>query len=121
MRKRVSQPPIDREKRCSESRPPWPGLVVVLLGAVCAGIGWGRLTQVQTIEGNATREPQINLAFAHGGLTKARNPAFESEAGVDLPPWIQGQGGFRAQPETFTPLSTKNLRINLQAKSPCPT
>jgi hypothetical protein len=122
MAKRVPQPPIDRELRPSEDRAPLLGLCVLAIGLLCAGIGWCRFTRVETVEGVAARESQINLAFAHGGLTKVKSTALvKPPPGAEPPSWMKDQAGIKDLPEVPAPASLKNLKINLQARTPCPT
>jgi hypothetical protein len=121
MFKRVPQPPVNRMLRGREGRDFWPGLVVALAGAALAFCGARHLTNVDTVDGNTARETQLIKAFASSGLqypdqvAPAPPPKLDGVAnpGEALDRW--------AKQQAHVPPPTWKIRVDLGAKTPCPT
>ncbi|MGP8052668.1 MAG: hypothetical protein ACLQAH_02490 [Limisphaerales bacterium] len=121
MFKRVPQPPVNPALRALERHDFWPGFVVVLAGVVVAVCGARHLTGVDTVDGNTASEIQLVKAFSSGGVQYAsqlapvapprlEDPAAEAEA---LDRWARQQAN--AQPPAW------KIRVDVGAKTPCPT
>ena len=99
----------------------WPGLVVVVIGAVLAFGGAWHLTGVDTVSGSTASEIQLVKAFSSGGLQYANqlapppppnlpDPAAQAEA---LDRWAKQQANATAP--------TWKVRVDTAAAAPCPT
>ncbi len=121
MFKRVAQPPVDRTLRAREGRDFWPGFVVALAGVALAVCGARHLTGVDTADGGTAWECQLVKAFASGGLQypdqiapapppRLDNLANPAEA---LDRWAKQQA--QLLPPTW------KIRVDVGAKTPCPT
>jgi hypothetical protein len=119
MLKRIPQPPIDLARRSREERPAWIGSSIAGLALLLAVIGLVRLTRVETVDENLALEPQVNLAFAHGGVRMV-HPKVEMPSIPGAPPWMPGDPPLTvAGPQAR--LRGSRLAIDLTAKDPCPT
>ncbi len=119
MFKRVPQPPVNPALRALEHHDFWPGLVVVVAGAVMAFCGARHLTDVDTMDGNTASEVQLVKAFSSSGLQYPERvvppPKFDEAAnpGEALDRWAKQQAS-AAGP-------TWKVRVDTAAKTPCPT
>ena len=118
---RVPQPPVDRTLRAREGHDFRGGFVLALLGVALAIWDARHLTHVGTVDGNSARETQLVKSFSTGGLQyadqikpppppKLDNVANPAEA---LDRWAKLQANF--QPPTW------KIRVDTEAKTPCPT
>jgi hypothetical protein len=121
MLKRIPQPPVNPALRARERHDFWPGFVVVIVGAVVAYCGARHLTGVDTVEQNAATEIQLVKAFSSGGVQYA------SEQAPPPPPNLEGMANpaealdrWAKQQANAQPLSWK-IRVDVGAKTPCPT
>ena len=121
MRKRVEQPPLCRESRPSERRSFGPGTVCAAIGFGLVLLGFGRITEVQTVSGDKAREAEINRAMAHGGVVRVpASPPAALPPGLDGTGWSQLDSGM--SPPSMSSTSVKpGLKIDLRAKAACPT
>jgi hypothetical protein len=117
----IPQPPVIPALRALEHHDFWSGFIVVLAGAVLAFCGARHLTGVDTVGGSTASEIQLVKAFSSGGLQyasqivpapppKIEDPAAEAEA---LDRWAKQQAN-------ATPPKWK-IRVDADAKTPCPT
>ena len=118
---RIPQPPVNPTLRDVEHHDFWPGFIAVLIGGVLAFGGARHLTGVDTVGGSTASEIQLVKAFSSGGVQyasqivpppppKLDDPAAEAEA---LDRWAKQQAN-------ATPSSWK-VRVDTDAKTPCPT
>jgi hypothetical protein len=119
--RRVPQPPMDKNARSTERRTAWPGLAIAVAGVLAGLAGFGRLTEVETVEGERAFESEIHLAFAHGGVEVAQPEMPSIPSGVGIPPWENP--GFLPPPLPSPSQGPAEgpIRINLNATDPCPT
>jgi hypothetical protein len=121
MFKRVPQPKVNPALRDVEHHDFWPGFIAVLIGGVLAFGGARHLTGVDTVGGSTASEIQLVKAFSSGGVQyasqivpppppKLDDPAAEAEA---LDRWAKQQAN-------ATPPQWK-IRVDTDAKTPCPT
>jgi hypothetical protein len=121
MFKRVPQPPVNRSLREREGHDFWPGFVVALTGAMVAFCGARHLTNVDTADGNTAWEIQLVKAFSCGGLqypdqvAPTPPPKLDDAAnpGEALDRWAKQQAN--VQPPAW------KIRVDVGAKTPCPT
>ena len=118
---RVPQPPVNPALRARERHDFWPGFAAVLAGVIVTFCGARHLTGVDTVAGNSASELQLVRAFSSGGVQyasqlappeppKLEDPAAEAEA---LDRWAKQQAN--ATPPQWA------VRIDTDAKTPCPT
>ena len=118
---RIPQPPVNPALRALERHDFWSGFIVVLAGVVLAFCGAWHLTGMDTVDGSTASEIQLVKAFSSGGLQYAsqiipapppglEDPAAEAEA---LDRWAKQQAN--------TPPPKWKIRVNADAKTPCPT
>jgi len=118
---RVPQPPVNPALRALERHDFWPGFAAVLAGVIVTFCGARHLTGVDTVAGNSASELQLVRAFSSGGVQyasqlappappKLEDPAAEAEA---LDRWAKQQAN--ATPPQWA------VRIDTDAKTPCPT
>jgi hypothetical protein len=119
--KHIPQPKVDPALRDLEHHDFWPGFVAVLIGGVLAVGGARHLTGVDTVGGSTASEIQLVKAFSSGGVQyasqivpppppKLEDSAAEAEA---LDRWAKQQAN-------ATPPAWK-IRVDVGAKTPCPT
>jgi hypothetical protein len=121
MFKRVPQPPVNPALRAREGHDFWPGFVVVLAGVVVAFCGARHLTSVDTVDGNTAWEIQLVKAFSSGGLQYPDQVAPPpppnldgvADPGAALDRWAKQQAN--VQPPSW------KIRVDVGAKTPCPT
>ena|ERR1035437_2624187 len=121
MFKRVPQPPMNPALRDVERHDFWPGFIAVIIGVVLAFCGARHLTGVDTVEGSTAWEAQLVKAFSSGGLQYADKLALPPPPKLDdsiaaaeaLDRWARQQAN-------ATPPKWK-VRVDLGAKTPCPT
>jgi hypothetical protein len=118
---RIPQPPVNPALRALEHHDFWSGFIVALAGVVLAICGARHLTGVDTVDGSTASEIQLARAFSSGGLQyasqivpapppKLDDPAAEAGA---LDRWAKQQAN-------ATPPKWK-IRVDADAKTPCPT
>jgi len=118
---RVPQPPVNPALRALERHDFWPGIVVVLAGLVVAFYGARHLTGVDTVDENIATEIQLVKAFSSGGLQFPDQVAPKpppnlddmTDPGAALDRWAKQQAN--VQPPAW------KIRVDLGAKTPCPT
>jgi hypothetical protein len=121
MFKRVTQPPMNPELRDLEHHDFWPGFVVVIMGVVVAFCGARHLTNVDTADGGTAWETQLIKAFSCSGLQYASQIAAPAPPKLDdtanpgeaLNRWARQQAN--VQPPSW------KIRVDTEAKTPCPT
>ena len=116
---RIEQPPIWPALRESERHDFWPGFVGALAGLIILLAGVRHLTGVETTDGNSAWETQLIKAFSSGGLEYRHLVARPVQTGPDnlpglLPPPESSDGRLISGPRW-------QVRVNLEARSPCPT
>ena len=100
----------------------WTGLVMAVIGVVLIGAGARHLTGVETLDETSARETELIKAFSTSGLKYA------SQLAVAEPPKFIGDPAASAEAldrwarnrATATPPSWK-IRVDTEAKTPCPT
>lgn len=121
MFKRIPQPPVNPALRARERHDFWPGFVVTLAGLVLAFSGARHMTGVDTVDENAATEIQLVKAFSSGGLQYPDQiappppPNLENvaDAGAALDRWAKQQAN------AVSP--AWKIRVDVGAKTPCPT
>jgi len=119
MRNRVAQPPINPFARDTERHEFWPGFVLALVGLVVMVCGVRHLTNLETLNGDTAWETQLVKAFSTGGLQYGGSAALPRPDDL-MNPTI---------PRPPSPLSGRSapadgrskVRVNTEAKTPCPT
>lgn len=123
MLRRVPQPPINPAQRDPERHDFWTGLILSVIAVVLVVAGARHLTRVDTTNENTAREIDLIKAFSSGGIKYASelntapppppidsDPAKASEA---LEKWAKNRA------KTAEP--TWKIRVDTEAKTPCPT
>lgn len=125
MFRRVPQPPVTASLRDPEHHKFFPGLTVVLAGAVLLVQGARDLSGVETTEGDRAWETQLVKAFSNGGL---RYPDDESVAPPPPPPPDpRDPAGSAAALERWERQNRQaaapawKVRVDTGATTPCPT
>ncbi len=121
MTKRIPQPPVNPALRSLEHHDFWPGLAVAVAGLALLYYGARHMTSVDTVDGEAAWETQIIKAFSTSGLQYAnrqpapRPPKLDGVANPAevLDRWAQEQAN--KQPAAW------KIRVDVGAKTPCPT
>jgi hypothetical protein len=119
--KRIPQPPVNPALRHPEHHEFWPGFIAALIGLVLLLHGARNLTGVETKDGGTAWETQLVRAFAYGGVQypsqlapppppRLDDPAAAAEA---LDRWARDQAN--AAPPSW------KVRVDTDAKTPCPT
>jgi hypothetical protein len=118
-RKKVPQPPIQREARDPERHSFWPGSAAVLIGLAVLVCGARHITSVETTEGDAVREAQLVKAFSSGGIQYV-------DLSVPAPPpdvtdpVAMAQYLERLDRQALAGPKWK-VKVNAGANTPCPT
>jgi hypothetical protein len=118
---RLPQPPVNPALRDLERHDFWPGFIAALAGVILVFCGARHLTNVDTVDGGTAWESQLVKAFSSGGVQypskmsppappKLDDPTAEAEA---LDRWARQQANW--QPPTW------KVRVDTEAKTPCPT
>jgi hypothetical protein len=121
MFKKVPQPPVNPALRDLEHHGFRAGFTVALIGLALVFFGERHLTRMDTAGGGSAWETQLIKAFSSGGLQYADkiappppprldDPAAAAEA---LERWAKTQAN--AAPPTW------KIRVDTEAKTPCPT
>jgi len=121
MIRRVPQPPIDREHREPEIHDFWTGGVIVIIGIilmVSAGRHW---TKVETLNQTPAHETQLIKAFSTGGLKFASHDADAPPPKVEDPAQAAEALEKWAQKRAKSTAATWKVRVDTDAKTPCPT
>jgi hypothetical protein len=116
---RVEQPPIQPALRDPERHDFWPGFVCALIGLIILLAGARHLTGVETTDGDSAWETQLIKAFSSGGLEYASSSARRAQPPPDPIPGVFLPPEAPDEPSDAGPRWT--LRVNLSAKTPCPT
>jgi hypothetical protein len=120
--RRIPQPPVQPARRDLEHHDFWPGLIVVVIGIVLLVCGARNLTGVETTDGGGAWETQLVKAFSTSGLKYPSGaapppPAPQSDdpaaSAAALDQWAK-QNALAAAPAW-------KVRVDLGAKTPCPT
>jgi hypothetical protein len=122
MFKRVPQPPVNPATRALERHDFWPGFAATLVGLIIVFCGARHLTSVGTKDGDKAWETQLVRAFSSGGLQypsqvppppppRLEDPAAQAQA---LERWAKQQRANQEAP-------TWKVRVDVSAKTPCPT
>jgi hypothetical protein len=116
---RLPQPPISAAARDPERHDFWPGAVLVLIGIILLACGTGRLTGLETADGQIALEHQLIKSFAYGGLQLAGPPEPPDPAQFDDPAEMDAamQRFFREERER----PRMKYVVNTGAVDPCPT
>ncbi len=122
---RVPQPPLNPSLRASEEHDFWPGLVLVVAGAVFLFSGFRHVTGIDTVTGGSAWETQLIHAFSSGGLQHAS----KSQAAPPPKPADPGEDPSRAaaaldrwsKQQVAASALTWKVRVDTGAKTPCPT
>jgi hypothetical protein len=115
--RRVPQPPLNPASRDAEQHDFWPGLVVVLIGAVLAFCGARRMTNIDTVDGGSASEPQLMMAFAFDGLQYADRLAPPPPPKGDDPEALERWARENRKAEA----PNWKVRVDTAARTPCPT
>jgi hypothetical protein len=121
MFRRIPQPPVNAALRAPERHEFYVGFIVALAGLILVIGGTRHLTSVDTVDNASASEIQLVKSFSSGGLQfpgHAAPPPPPDLEGVDNPGealdrWAKQQA--RATPPTW------KVRVDLGAKTPCPT
>jgi hypothetical protein len=95
------------------------GLSIGGVALLLALFGLVRLTRVETVDEDFALEPQVNLAFAHGGVRMV-HPQMAMPSIPGAPPWMPGDPPLVGAEPQQKPRGSR-LAIDLAAKDPCPT
>ncbi len=115
--RRVPQPPLNPASRDVERHDFWPGLVVVLIGAIVLFCGARRATIIDTVDGGSASEPQLIMAFAFDGLQYADRMAPPPPPKGDDPDALERWARDTRKAEA----PTWKVRVDTSARTPCPT
>jgi hypothetical protein len=121
MFKRVPQPPVNPALRAVEHHDFWLGFVLAVAGLVLLYCGARHLTRVDTTDGDTAWETQLVRAYTSSGLKYAGQQAPAPPPKLDgvanpaevLDRWARQQAN--AQPPSW------KIRVDVGAKTPCPT
>jgi hypothetical protein len=121
MFKRIPQPPVNPALRALERHDFWPGFVVVLAGMIVTFCGARHLTSVDTVDENVASEIQLVKAFSSGGLQfpdqvappPPPNLDAVADPGAALDRWAKQQANVQSP--------AWKIRVDVGAKTPCPT
>ncbi len=119
MRRRVRQPAIQPALRDPERHDFWPGFICALIGLIVMFVGARHLTGVETTDGGSAWETQLIKAFSSGGIEigiPAPKPAAVGPDGLPEPAVAP-----EPEPREPEPGLLSKVRVNLGAKTPCPT
>jgi hypothetical protein len=121
MFQRVPQPPVQPAIRPTEAHGYWAGLIGLVLGVTCIGIGATNLTSIETTDGDAAHEAELIRAFAYGGL-RHENPAPPEPPRPTGDPVYDAAAMERWQRQMAERNSSQaKLRVDTGAKAACPT
>ena len=118
---RVPQPPINPALRDTEHHDFWTGVVILVIGVVFIFCGLRHVTGVETTDGGAAREAQLVTAFSSGGVKYA------SQIPPSAPPRVDDTSAAAealdrwAKSRAVASVPTWKIRVDTEAKTPCPT
>ncbi len=121
MIRRVPQPPMNPTRREREQHEFWPGLIGALIGVVLVFCGARHLTAVETVGGGTAWETQLMKAYASGGLQ------FPSQIAPPPPPRLDDPAAAAEALDRWARQTAKasaptwKVRVDTEAKTPCPT
>jgi hypothetical protein len=121
MFRRLPQPPVNPAARDPEHPDFWPGFLTAVIGLVLVFCGARHLTGVETVDGSTAWETQLIKAYSSGGLK------FPDLAPAPPPPPKPGDLAAAAALERWAKQSasaeppTWKVRVDAEAKTPCPT
>lgn len=118
MLKKVTQPPVDPAKRAQERHEFWPGFAVAVIAAVLVFCGARHLTAVETVDGGTAWETQLIKAYSSGGL-KYPEPAPPPPPRPDDPTF--GAAALQRWAKQNAQGPGWKVRVDTEAKTPCPT
>lgn len=119
--KLVPQPPVHLATRPVERHDFWPGLVAVFAGLLVVFCGARHLTNVDTADGNTAWETQLVKAFSSGGVQYAsEQPAPPPPKLDDVANPAEALDRWAKQQANVQPPAWK-IRVDVGAKTPCPT
>jgi hypothetical protein len=119
--RRVAQPPVNPAQRDTERHEFWPGFIATLAGLVLVFFGAGHVTGFETAQGPPASELQLMKAYSSGGLQYADKLPPPAPPPLDDPMTSpEALERWAKQTAHAEPPSWK-VRIDLGAKTPCPT
>ncbi len=118
--KRILQPPVNPALRNPERHDFWPAFVALVAGVVLASYGARHLTEVDTVGGSSAWETQLVQAFSSGGLQ------YPEQVPPPPPPKVDGLENpaevlERWARQQASPPPDWKVRVDVSAKTPCPT
>jgi hypothetical protein len=119
MFKRVPQPPLNPALRDPERHDFWPGLIAAIIGLVLGVCGVRHLTGLETVDGGTATETQLVKACSTGGL-KYPEPA-PPPSRLDDPVAAAAALERWQRQNTRGELAAQKVRVDTEAKTPCPT
>jgi hypothetical protein len=122
MLRRVPQPPINPALRSPEHHDFWTGSILVAIALVILVVGVRHQTKVGTVSENAASEMDLFKAFSSGGIQYASKIASAPPPPVDADPSKASEALERwAKKQASTAEPTWKIRVDTEAKTPCPT
>lgn len=119
--RRVPQPPVQPALRDLEHHDFWPGLIVVVIGVVLLVCGARNLTGIETTDGSGAWETQLVKAFSTSGLKFPSHEAPPPPPQSDDPAANAAALDRWAKQNLAAAAPTWKVRVDLSAKTPCPT
>jgi hypothetical protein len=123
MLRRVPQPPINPALRSPERHDFWTGIILAVIALAILVSGARHLTKVDTTNENAASETDLMRAFATSGIKYASqmNTA-PPPPPVDADPAKAAEALERwAKTHAKDTEPTWKIRVDTEAKTPCPT
>ncbi len=120
MRDRVPQPPIQPALREREAHDFWPAFICALAGLIILFVGARHITGIDTTDGGIAFETQLIKAFSSGGVQYVDRAARPVPRDAFGPPGLVPPPPERSRDE---PLEGPRwiVKVNLGARTPCPT
>lgn len=117
---RVPQPPVNPALRDREEHGFWAGFALALLAAGLLVCGARHLTRVETVGGGTAWESQLVKAYSSGGLEYPHLAPPPPPPRGDDPAQAAALERWARQTASYTPPTWK-VRVDTNAKTPCPT
>jgi len=119
VRRRISQPPVDPERRNPERHGFWLGAALILIALALIVTGSMRVTALPTVDGLPATEVELMRSFASGGLQRVPPPTPPS------PMLTPDPVAFALAMESWQREIAAGNRVGFQvdtaAADPCPT
>lgn len=118
---RVPQPPVNPALRETERHEFWPAFIATFAGLVLVFFGARHVTSIETAQGPPASEIQLIKAYSSGGVQYADKMPPPAPPPMDDPQTTpEALERWARQTANAEPLPWK-VRVDLGAKTPCPT